>query len=279
MKRNFENKKIDKKISSVIFLSIALLALMGSCSKKTPKQTGSLCANSCQIHADSIVAKANGEFTAYKTNTPVEIDGSSKDSIWARVNWYDMNYIWMGEEVDSLDYYGKFKLAWDKQFLYILVEVIDEHLTPTLQNGIENYWKGDYVEIFIDEDKSGGDHKLNHQAFAYHVSTEGHSIDLNTQGKVIFFDDHIKVERLQEGNKYTWEMAVKLLGDKFDENGLNNQSVEILAQKNIGFSIAYGDNDGNNVRENFMGSKETHGENNDEGYTNSSVFGSLLFVE
>jgi hypothetical protein len=49
-----------------------------------------------------------------------------------------------------------------------------------------------------------------------------------------------------------------------------------LFQK-IGFSIAYGDNDGNAARENFVGSKKTHGVNNDEGYTNSSVFGELIF--
>jgi hypothetical protein len=190
-----------------------------------------------------------------------------------------MNYAWMGEPVDSLDYHGQFKLAWDNQYLYILVEVVDEHLNPTLADGKDNYWKGDYVEVFIDEDKSGGLHKFNHQAFAYHVSTEGHAIDKNTLEETVFFDNHITVQRSQNGNTHLWEMAVKLFDKEFDENSTDNIPVKISEQKIIGFSIAYGDNDGKSSRENFMGSKKTHGNNNDDGYINSDVFGSILFVE
>ena len=80
----------------------------------------------------SIISKANGEFKAYKTKSPVKIDGNSKDSIWTTLDWYSMNYIWMGETVDSDDYHGKFKLAWDSQYLYVLVEVIDDFLNPTV---------------------------------------------------------------------------------------------------------------------------------------------------
>jgi hypothetical protein len=47
----------------------------------------------------------------------------------------------------------------------------------------------------------------------------------------------------------------------------------------LGFLLLIGDNDGNNSRENFIGSKMTHGNNNDEGYVNSDVFGEILFVE
>ena len=227
----------------------------------------------------SIINSANGEFKAYETKSPVKIDGFSKDSIWASIDWYGMNYKWIGGSVDSVDYHGKFKLAWDSQYLYVLVEVIDEYLNPTLGNGLENYWKGDYVELFIDEDKSGGIHQYNHQAFAYHVSTEGHAIDKSMSKETVFFDDHVKVERSQEGNKHLWEMAIRLYDNQFDETSTDNIPVEIVAQKSIGFSIAYGDNDGNNSRENFMGSKRTHGNNNDEGYINSDVFGSILFIE
>jgi hypothetical protein len=225
------------------------------------------------------VSKEDGVFRALKSLSSLEIDGFSKDSIWSRVNWYDMNFLWMGEPLESTDYQGRYKLAWDNEYLYILVEVVDDYLSPTLKNGLENYWKGDYVEVFIDEDQSGGNHKFNHQAFAYHVSTEGHAIDINTLQEAVFFDDHIKVERSQEGKKYLWEMAIKLFDNKFDENSAENIPVTIARQKRIGFSIAYGDNDGNNMRENFMGSKKTHGMNNDEGYINADVFGSILFIE
>jgi len=233
----------------------------------------------CQTDSsdDTLISIAEGTFDAKLAAADMTIDGCSKEEIWSSQDWYDMNYKWMGADVDSSDYYGKFKLAWDSEHLYILVEVIDDYLNPTLADGVDNYWKGDYVEIFIDEDKSGGDHKFNHQAFAYHVSTEGHAIDKNTAQETVFFDDHVEVARTQEGNRYLWEMAIKLYDDSFDENATDNVPVEITAQKVIGFSIAYGDNDGNSSRENFMGSKQTHGVNNDEGYINSRVFGSITF--
>lgn len=133
--------------------------------------------------------------------------------------------------------------------------------------------------MFIDEDQSGGIHKFNHQAFAYHVTTEGHTIDKNKLQKTIFLDNHIDVERSNEGRKYLWEMAISLFDNQFDENSTTNIPVKIFNDKSIGFSIAYGDNDGSNSRENFMGSKENHGINNDEGYSNADVFGSILFIE
>ena len=264
------------------FLSLTFIVSLASCKDaQTVNQESSIASVSCQLDIESTTTKAmeDGFFKAHKSKSPVQIDGCNKDRIWSSVDWYDMNYLWMGTKVDAIDYHGRFKLAWDNQYLYVLVEVVDDKLTPTLENGIENYWKGDYVELFIDEDKSGGNHKFNHQAFAYHVSTEGHAIDKNTLQETVFFDNHIEVMRSKESNTYLWEMAITLFDKQYDENSVDNKPVTIFAQKSIGFSIAYGDNDGNNSRENFMGSKKTHGNNNDEGYVNSDVFGSILFID
>lgn len=282
MKSTTKNSKKAKELIVTQLLSFLLIFSLTSCdTTQTVTQNRDIDLASCQMDSESSVTVAikNGVFKAHQSKSPVQIDGCSKDVIWSSVDWYDMNYLWMGNTVDSNDYHGRFKLAWDSNYLYILVEVTDEKLNPTLANGIENYWKGDYVEVFIDEDKSGGNHQYNHQAFAYHVSTEGHAIDKNTLQETVFFDDHIGVQRTQEGNKYLWEMAIKLFDKEFDENATTNIPAKIFEQKIIGFSIAYGDNDGNNNRENFMGSKKTHGINNDEGYINSNVFGSVLFVE
>ena len=282
MTSSTENSIKPKELRLIKFLLCILVLSLSTCKNvKTVDQEFSIASSPCQVDSESVLSESveDGFFKAHKSKSPIQIDGCSKDAIWSNVDWYSMNYLWIGNKVDSTDYNGRFKLAWDSQYLYILVEVIDENLNPTLVNGLENYWKGDYVEVFIDEDKSGGNHKFNHQAYAYHVSTEGHAIDQSTLQETIFFDDHIEVLRSQKGNKHLWEMAIKLFDSKFIENATNNIPVKIIAQKIIGFSIAYGDNDGNNNRENFMGSKKTHGEANDEGYINSDVFGSILFIE
>lgn len=280
MKIFTKNNMTLKTVLLLQFLTLNLtLSFQGCKNNSTENQKQEIAP--CTPNSKLSITKAmeEGDFIAHKTKLPVQIDGCPKEAIWAQADWYDMNYLWMGDTVDTSDYHGRFKLAWSRDYLYILVEVIDEKLHPTLSNGVENYWKGDYVEVFVDEDKSGGNHQFNHQAFAYHVSTEGHAIDKNTLKETVFFEDHVKVKRSQNGNHYLWEMAVTLYDKQFDENTTNNIPVKMIPQKRIGFSIAYGDNDGNNTRENFMGSKKTHGKNNDEGYINSDVFGSILFIE
>jgi len=229
--------------------------------------------------SETVNEVANGAFMAKFTADPIQIDGCSKDSIWSTVAWQSLNYVWMGEEPDDADYNGQFKMLWDANYLYLFLKVEDDSLHATLADGIDNYWKGDYVEIFLDEDNSGGNHQFNHQAFAYHVSTEGRPIDRNTSDEVVFFDDHINVMRIQEGTTHYWEMAISLFDDEFDENSSDNTPITLTNGKVIGFSLAYGDNDGNQSRENFMGSRETHGVNNDEGYINADVFGSVTLVE
>ena len=253
-------------------LSIFFFVVLIGCKEKTSKHVS----ENTNYESES---KQDGDFIAHKATTAILIDGFEKENIWAKSIWYDMNHTWIGNQVDSTDYHGRFKLAWDSEKLYVLVEVVDDYLHPTLADGKDNYWKGDYVEVFIDVDKSGGDHKFNHQAFAYHVSTEGHAIDKNTQQETVFFDDHIEVQRSQEGNTHIWEMAIQMFDKDFDENSTTNIPVSIFEQNSIGFSIAYGDNDGKDTRENFMGSKKYHGQNNDEGYINSDVFGSILFLK
>ncbi|MCX2719576.1 sugar-binding protein [Lentiprolixibacter aurantiacus] len=267
-------------MTQLLFITL-LLGITACKDKKTTQPRSDSALVSCQsdFGPSKVIDREEGNFKAFKTPTPIEIDGCSLDAIWDKLDWFGMNYTWMGDVADSTDYQGKFKLAWDRNYLYVLVSVVDEHLQPTLADGQENYWKGDYVEVFIDEDQSGGNHQYNHQAFAYHVSTEGHAIDKSTTEDTVFFDDHIQVARSQEGNHYLWELAIKLYDNTFDENAMDNTSIEILPGKRIGFSIAYGDNDGKASRENFMGSKKRHGINNDEGYVNADVFGSLTFLE
>ncbi len=265
-----------KDIYVLIFFLISILTNCNQESKAPDEPIKVICNPST---AQAVQSIPSGEFTAHLATTPIVIDGCINDGSWSNANWYSLNYVWMGDEPDNTDYSGKFKILWDSDFLYLFVEVVDDSLHTTLSDGIENYWKGDYVEVFLDEDQSGGEHRYNHQAFAYHVSTEGHVIDKNTKEETEFFDDHVNVIRTQEGNKNFWEMAIKIFDSQFEETSPNNTPETLMRQKKIGFSIAYGDNDGKNSRENFMGSKQTHGINNDEGYINADVFGSILLVE
>ena len=91
------------------------------------------------------------------------IDGMGNDDCWQNVPWQRIAQVWIpyGATVDSVDYYGRYKVVWSSttNLLYFLMEVNDDVFvdgyTPSGGGAIYDY---DISEIFIDENKSGGDH-------------------------------------------------------------------------------------------------------------------------
>lgn len=208
----------------------------------------------------------------------LSLDGLDSDSVWRSIEWQSLNHLWMGDSVDSKDYHGQFKVAWDAQYLYLFLLIRDDVLHAMLKDGPANFWKGYYVEVFLDADDSGGPHQYNHQAFAYHIGPSGHALDKSVNQSTVFFDDHVKLAFKAHAEVYTWEIALKVFADDFKEEDRNNIPVHLKPGMRLGFSLAYGDNDGREERENFMGSKASHGINNDEGYTNADVFGTIILM-
>jgi len=218
-------------------------------------------------------------YTKY-TSIPVVIDGSDSDLCWATATWYAIDQVWLPHVNDVMeegDFAGKYKVAWDANYLYILVEVkddvlSDDHIYPT-----DNYWNDDCVEIFIDEDRSMGYHETNNNAFAYHVSIFYDVIDngMNLRNNLKVVMDTIAEKT------YLWEFAVKIYDEDFIYNNSEASRVKLVPNKLMGFSIAYCDNDDapNKERENFIGSMimdETHKNVN---YQTADYFGSMLLVD
>ena len=103
----------------------------------------------------------------------------------------------------------------------------------------------DTLEIFIDEDFSGGDHQYNHNAFAYHVSLDRQPLDLS---------EHVESRWQQRADGTVWELAIGVYPERYQEDGsLGNTPVAPVAGKVIGLMLAYCDNDGSEFRENFVG--------------------------
>ena len=93
-------------------------------------------------------------------------------------------------------------------------------------------------------------------AFAYHISAkERRVVDWDTEGKPLFFDDHVDVKIKKVGDTYTWELALDIYTDRFIY-GQPNETVKLSPGKVMGFSIAYCDDDGNG-RENFIATVPT----------------------
>lgn len=130
------------------------------------------------------------------------------------------------------------------------------------------------MEVFLDPDHSGGDHRYTYNAFAYHVSLFGDAIDLSTDRKAVNLRDHIQLGLSED--KRTWEIDFVLYRVySHDGNPENDEVMDIQPGSEIGFSIAYNDNDGSpGVRESMVGWVPDGADS----WIDADLFGTLRFV-
>ena len=218
----------------------------------------------------------------YITKTPVTIDGQATEECWTNAEWHNIDQVWIpyAATMKPGDFEGKFKVAWDEQYLYVLVEVVDDSLSDDFSNPLQNWWDDDCLEIFIDENRSKGDHKENNNAFAYHVSLLYDAIDLNSSGGGVNYKDNIEVDMDTIGEKtYLWEFAIKNYNANFNISNPEASRVQLSPNKLMGFAIAYCDNDETGSRENFIGSMKMASATANDMYINANYFGSMLLID
>ena len=207
--------------------------------------------------------------------TPI-LDGSAADDVWEQADWYPLDQVWIGAPPDPNDFTGQYKLAWDENNLYILALITDDSLIDTHTDGLDAFWDDDCLEIFIDEDSSGGNHQYSFNAFAYHIALDGKVVDIVPDSTCRFFDDHCLTRRITRDHVSTWEVAVRIYdGNQFS---LDKENIpKLLSEgKTMGFALAYCDNDHSPERENFIGSVFIPGKDKNVGWINADVFGHLI---
>lgn len=213
-----------------------------------------------------------------KALEPITIDGIANETAWQNADWHPINQGWLGNPYDSLDFSGRYKLTWNNEALYLLAEIVDDSLFDQQKDPLKFWWDDDCVEVFIDEDNSGGEHQFNHNAFAYHVALDGNVVDLAPENVPTLYNDHIISKRVTNGNTSVWELKVSIYDDSF-KDGENNTPVNLYPNKKMGFALAYCDNDGSEFRENFIGSIPVAGDDKNRGWIDADIFGTLLLVE
>lgn len=226
-----------------------------------------------KAHYSPPVPPSAADFTApYGTPT---LDGDGADSVWQQSEWLPLDQIWIGAPPAPADFSGRYKIAWDENNLYLLVEIMDDTLVDTHSDGLERYWDDDCLEIFLDEDASGGNHQYNYNAFAYHVALDGRVADIAPDSSFQYYNDHCLTRRTTTGNVSSWELAVKIFdGNRYADGG-DNIPKTLRAGKRMGFALAYCDNDHSPERENFIGNVAVEGADKNRGWIDAGIFGQL----
>lgn len=246
-----------------------------SSSSSSSTSSSSSSSSSSGIVTPGKLLQANNHYLARKANTAPVIDGEIDDA-WTHADWMEMSVAWTGFEnltrpSSDADFKGKYKAVWTEDHLYLLLDITDDVIHT---NGA--YYQIDTVEVFIDEDQSGGSHAQNHSAFAYHVNYSTKVTDLGGE-----IDGHVTAQVKTEGTRHIWEMKIEIYAD---HNGYNRTEqaaarVALQAGKIMGFTPSYIDNDGNGRREHFMSSVDTEGHQRNRGYSDAGSFGSIELVE
>ncbi|MCS6928021.1 MAG: CBM9 family sugar-binding protein [Saprospiraceae bacterium] len=180
------------------------------------------------------------------------IDGSGADSVWESLPWHPLNYAWEGGLASSTHLQGRYKVAWDENNLYFLVEITDDTLVENTAPGLGVPNLADCLIIFLDEDASGGQ-RTNYNAFAYHFFLDGSVFEAMPDSICQVLDDHCWVRRISRESIHTWEIALRVYDGKIYRPSDENIAKRLKEGKKMGFAIAYGDRDGSSRWEDIVG--------------------------
>ena len=219
------------------------------------------------------------EYRAPYAATAPTVDGVADEAVWDEAEWQPLEHRWLGPEYDAGDFQGRFKVVWTEARIYLMAEIVDDILFDSHRDPLVQYWDDDCLEIFLDEDFSGGDHQYNHNAFAYHLSLDNRAIDIGTDRKARDYTHHVDSHWRAHGDRLVWEVAIDVYGDGYVDDGPANHPVSLTAGKLMGLMVAYCDNDGSELRENFIGSEAVLSGAPDRGWIDAGLFGALILVQ
>ena len=195
------------------------------------------------------------------------------------MQWKSIDQVWIGSSVTATDFKGKFKVVWTPDRIYFIALITDDKLYINYPGNCNNIYNYDCLEIFIDEDHSGGDHQYNFNAFAYHMAANGDVCDICTDKQMHSFtsDVTVKFDTLAT-NLYCWEVSAKIFNDKYVYGG-SNMPVVLSANKTLGVSVAYNDNDNGTQRESMFGSAVINETDKNVSWINASYLGTLQLID
>ncbi len=223
----------------------------------------------------------NGTYIVKEAGTAPTIDGNGSDTCWATAAWAPLDQVWVlfnSSAPSAADFWGRSRFVWKGNVLYVLTEIVDDVVNDAHPIWDNEYWEDDCLEIFIDEDYSGGDHELNENAYAYHCSTLGNAaVDINSGGTVNYYGSHVTYSRQVSNGTNIWEFAVTVYNSSLSPVGT------MSAGKEMGLTMAYCDNDngagnGGNTynREAFIGMNIIEQADKNVTYKNADFFGHVV---
>jgi len=285
---------------TLFYLSVIITVCFISCNDKDTKDNQ----NTGNEIITGTITMGQDDLIAHFADTPPVIDGDGSDAAWEKAEWRDIKYAWMyqspmslptGAAVDSngaipktADFSGRFKVVWTADRLYILAEIIDDIKYCPITDKKQSPEKNDCLELFIDENASGGDRTSDggNNFFTYHMNFDGINV-VDYTGQNVLRNSHLNYKINENAAPlYIWEIEMKVYNSSYPlNNSPDTAPVKLTEGKKMGFAVAYCDNDkdahnsGNTGdRDHFIGSMFVKGGTDNErnvAYQNSDQYAKL----
>ena len=111
------------------------------------------------------------------------------------------------------------------------------------------------------------------------MSLDNRAIDIGTNEVAQDYSHHVDSRWQQQGDKIVWELAIDIYTDNYVDGSADNQPIRLSAGKVMGLMVAYCDNDGSELRENFVGSETVPSGPKDRGWIDAGLFGTLVLAD
>ncbi len=187
-----------------------------------------------------------------KTNKAPVIDGQA-EGLWSEAQKYGISNQIYSPVSSPNDLSANYRVLWDKENLYLLVDVIDDELV----NDSEEFFYDDTIEVFIDADNSR-DGGYGENDYTYNICWDGTSPSFEERGQA-YQNDDIKYALVTTDNGYRLEM-------KFPWSALGAKP---SPGAKIGLDVHVNDDDDGGERD----TKFTWSDTQDDAFQNTRVFG------
>jgi hypothetical protein len=67
-----------------------------------------------------------GDYAAPKAVGAMVMNGKGDEASWTKVPWAPIDQLWLGEPVTPQDFSGRYKIVWNEDRLYYLIEITDD---------------------------------------------------------------------------------------------------------------------------------------------------------
>jgi len=238
---------------------------------------------------------------ALEVSTPPVIDGIADDACWEAAKWQPIDQTWIPWNVplEPNDFTGRYKTVWSatQNLMYFAVEITDDVISDAyVQGQTADVYNFDMIEVFIDQDKSGGEHRYDtgtsnaENAFGYHIFSKfPNSGETNSSYSVTdmgyHYEDHFPEFALHRVDQVsTYEFSLIVYNDTYSPTNKAGARVTLTAGMEMGLTLAANDDDEPEidpwmtVRDNMIGSVAVAHQDSNNHWIDADLFGTVKLI-